>query len=168
MNSARPGFVANAGRAARARKIRAVLEQAGGSDMTGRRLPDVGSGSGSGEIARLLGACCEVVSVDPCDQRVLRHGYRYLRAGTTLPFADGSFDLAASNHVIEHLNDAASHVRELARVLRPASPPRTGRGPGKSTTGVVPALAAGISVRTRCAAWDASPSRRACTRRWRD
>lgn len=117
MNTVRPGFVVNDGRAAKARKIRTVLEQASGSDITGQRLLDVGTGSG--EIAQLLGEYCEVVSVDPCDQRVQRRGYRYLRAGTTLPFADGSFDLAVSNHVIEHLDDAASHVRELARVLRP-------------------------------------------------
>jgi SAM-dependent methyltransferase len=59
------------------------------------------------------------VSVDPCDQREARDGYRFLRAGTALPLADASFDLAVSNHVIEHLGDAALHLRELSRVLRP-------------------------------------------------
>jgi hypothetical protein len=35
VKTARPGFVVNEGRAAKARKIRTVLEQAGGSDITG-------------------------------------------------------------------------------------------------------------------------------------
>jgi len=36
----------------------------------------------------------------------------------TLPFADGVFDSVVSNHVIPHLHDPVSALREMARVLR--------------------------------------------------
>jgi ubiquinone/menaquinone biosynthesis C-methylase UbiE len=36
-----------------------------------------------------------------------------------LPFADGSFDVVFYHHVIEHVNDSAWSLRELARILRP-------------------------------------------------
>lgn len=117
MSAPRPGFVVGAGRRAKALKIRTVLEQAHGGDIDGLRLLDVGTGSGG--IAQVLAETCEVVSIDPCDQREVRGGYRYLRAGTALPFAHASFDLAVSNHVIEHLDATARHLQELARVLRP-------------------------------------------------
>ena len=117
MSAPRPGFVGTAGRRAKALKIRAVLEEACGGNVAGLRLLDVGTGSG--EIAQVLAETCAVVSVDPRDQREARDGYQYLRVGTALPFADTSFDVVVSNHVIEHLDDAAVHMRELARVLRP-------------------------------------------------
>jgi SAM-dependent methyltransferase len=113
----RPGFVVNAGRRAKALKIRIVLEEARRGSIAGLRLLDVGTGNG--EIAQILGETCAVVSVDPRDQRQATEGYRYVQAGTALPFASASFDLALSNHVIEHLDDAASHLDELARVVRP-------------------------------------------------
>ncbi len=117
MSAPRPGFVVTAGRRAKALKIRTVLEEACGGSIAGLRLLDIGTGSG--EIAQVLAETCTVVSVDPRDQREARDGYQYLRVGTALPFADASFDLVVSNHVIEHLDDAAVHLQELARVLRP-------------------------------------------------
>ena len=39
--------------------------------------------------------------------------------GTTFPFADDSFDVCVSNYVLEHVADAETHFREVARVLRP-------------------------------------------------
>lgn len=117
MSAPPPGFAVTAGRRAKALKIRAVLEEAYGGSIAGLRLLDVGTGSG--EIAQVLAETCAVVSVDPRDQREARDGYQYLRVGTALPFADASFDAVVSNHVIEHLDDATVHLRELARVLRP-------------------------------------------------
>lgn len=94
-----------------------ILRAALGRPLHGLRVLDIGTGSG--EIAALLGEHADVVSVDPHDARRVRAGYRYLRAGTALPFADGSFDAVVSNHVIEHLPDAALHLAEIARVLIP-------------------------------------------------
>ena len=36
-----------------------------------------------------------------------------------LPFEPGSFEIVISNHVIEHVEDQALHLKEIARVLRP-------------------------------------------------
>ncbi|RDH78667.1 class I SAM-dependent methyltransferase [Mycolicibacterium moriokaense] len=36
-----------------------------------------------------------------------------------LPFPDGSFDVVFFHHVIEHVDDPAGSLRELARILRP-------------------------------------------------
>jgi ubiquinone/menaquinone biosynthesis C-methylase UbiE len=41
-----------------------------------------------------------------------------LITGTHLPFADDSFDVVLSNHVIEHVEDQGEHLKELRRVLR--------------------------------------------------
>ena len=40
--------------------------------------------------------------------------------GTALPFADGSFDVAMSFDVFEHIPDSDAHLAEVHRVLRPA------------------------------------------------
>ena len=111
------GFAVASGRQAKALKIMRVLEEGLGRPLDGLRLLDVGTGSG--EIAHILGQRCELVSIDPADQRQHVDGYRYVRAGTALPFAQASFDVAISNHVIEHLDDAPLHLQELSRVVRP-------------------------------------------------
>lgn len=41
---------------------------------------------------------------------------------TALPFADASLDAVISQDVLEHIDDYAAAVRELARVLRPGAP----------------------------------------------
>ncbi len=43
----------------------------------------------------------------------------WLTDGGRLPFADGSFDLACSEYVFEHVADPGTVMAELARVLRP-------------------------------------------------
>jgi SAM-dependent methyltransferase len=37
----------------------------------------------------------------------------------SFPFAEGSFDACVTNYVLEHVEDAMSHLMEVARVLRP-------------------------------------------------
>lgn len=89
------------------------------------RLLEVGTGSGG--IAHYFGTHpqlrCEVDAVDVCDNRLVTSGYRYQQVSDTrLPFADESFDVVLTNHVIEHVgNEQAqrAHLAELHRVLRP-------------------------------------------------
>ena len=90
------------------------------------RLLEIGTGSGG--IAHYFGTHptlrCVVTAVDVVDQRLIRDGYEFrLVHDTRLPFADASFDVVLSNHVIEHVGDRGAqlaHLLELRRVLAPA------------------------------------------------
>jgi SAM-dependent methyltransferase len=89
------------------------------------RMLEVGTGSGG--IAHYFGTHpqlrCEVDAVDVHDNRLVTEGYRYHQVqDTQLPFADESFDVVLTNHVIEHVGDEQAqraHLAELRRVLRP-------------------------------------------------
>jgi SAM-dependent methyltransferase len=89
------------------------------------RLLEVGTGSGG--IAHYFGSHASgrfsVDAVDVVDNRLVSEGYRYHQVtDTSLPFADASFDVVLSNHVIEHVGDESQqlkHLAELRRVLRP-------------------------------------------------
>ena len=86
------------------------------------RLLEIGTGSGAiaAEFASTIRGGT-VVAVDVLDQRILRAGYEFrLVDGPELPFADGSFDIVVSNHVIEHVGARPAqltHLREIRRVL---------------------------------------------------
>jgi SAM-dependent methyltransferase len=89
------------------------------------RLLEVGTGSGG--IAHYFGTHPSgrftVDAVDVTDSRLVREGYTYHAvAGTQLPFADASFDVVLTNHVIEHVGEEPEqrrHLAEVRRVLRP-------------------------------------------------
>lgn len=103
----------------KARKIARLLDL-DQSSTASLRILEVGTGSGV--IAHWFGTRGhEVDAVDVVDERVVLDGYRFKRIdGTSLPFADGSFEIVISNHVIEHVGDAEAqgkHLRELARML---------------------------------------------------
>lgn len=110
-------------RVKKARKIAAILARR--AALEGASV--IESGTGAGVIPRALadavGPTGTVVSVDVDDYRSVTDGFEFrLVDGVELPFPDGTFDIAVSNHVIEHVGDADAqqrHVGELTRVLRP-------------------------------------------------
>lgn len=115
-----------ADRASRILKARKIVTTVGpGRFARCRDILEVGCGSGliSATLASLDGGDRRVEGVDVVDSRVEREGYHFtLVHDTTLPFASASFDLVISNHVIEHVGDAAAqvaHLRELKRVAGP-------------------------------------------------
>lgn len=106
----------------KAMKIERLLGlQSGGQTLN---LLEIGCGSGgiSHYFATHPGLQCNVTAVDVHDVRVVRDGYEYVPVrGVELPFADETFDVAISNHVIEHVGERADqlqHLREIMRVLR--------------------------------------------------
>ncbi len=113
----------SASRTAKAAKIIWTLERE--RPLAGTRLLDIGTGSGTiaRELAQRVGSGGRVVSVDVEDVRVDREGYEFRRLRDDgLPFADETFEVVLSNHVIEHVGDAAAqqrHLDEVSRVLAP-------------------------------------------------
>lgn len=111
-------------RNAKARKIERLLQL----EPAERPLRMLEIGTGSGGIAHYFAThpaiACDVDAVDVEDTRQIRDGFRFtLVPGVELPFADASFDVVISNHVIEHVGDAAAqqrHIDELRRVLGPS------------------------------------------------
>jgi SAM-dependent methyltransferase len=112
-----------AGRKRKAKKIAALIETQRG--LAGCDILEVGAGAGviSHLLAELATEHGSVTAVDVADERVVFEGYRFVEIkDTRLPFPDASFDIAVSNHVIEHvgaLADQQHHVHEIYRVLRP-------------------------------------------------
>jgi SAM-dependent methyltransferase len=104
-------------------KIERLLDLA--NSLQPIRMLEVGTGSGG--IAHYFGTHlhlrCEVDAVDVHDNRRVTEGYRYHQVqDTQLPFADESFDVVLTNHVIEHVGDEQAqraHLAELRRVLHP-------------------------------------------------
>lgn len=104
-------------------KIAALIQVV--SDRAARKMLEIGTGSGG--IAHYFGVAgrmgWDVDAVDVEDARLITEGYRFTRVDSVLlPFADMSFDVVVSNHVIEHVGSAgnqAQHLAEIARVLRP-------------------------------------------------
>jgi SAM-dependent methyltransferase len=79
----------------------------------GKTVLDVATGGGH-VAARLREAGCEVVTCDPAP------GMRadVICRAEDLPFADGSFDVAACRVAAHHFDDVPAAVREMARVAR--------------------------------------------------
>jgi len=125
MTSERHGHVVSdlASRRQKGLKIERLLGL--GPSARRRRLLEIGCGSGgiSHYFATNAELDIEVDAVDVTDSRGVTDGYRFHKVSDTqLPFADDTFDVVLSNHVIEHVGEYAEqmdHLREIRRVLRP-------------------------------------------------
>lgn len=105
--------------------------------VAGRRVLEVGTNVGYG--TELLAAEAETVvgvglSLDHARAARARARVEVLRAdGQRLPFREGSFDVAVSFQVVEHVWDVGAFLHELRRVVRPggvvllSTPQRRGR-----------------------------------------
>ncbi len=99
------------------------LEQTGAL-QPGARVLEIGAGTGA-MVHELSARGLDVRGVEVRDDLIAEaHGsYGDLPIqrveGTTLPFADESFDLVLSFDVFEHIPDSDAHLREVRRVLRP-------------------------------------------------
>ncbi len=99
--------------------IRGALDRPG---RTSRRIGDMGCGTGRNlmllqEFGWAVGTDLSPPALNWCRQR----GLRELVAAeiTRLPFAEGSLDLVTASEVLEHIQDDAAAVAELARIIRP-------------------------------------------------
>ncbi len=115
------GFYLDTGRENKAPKIAAVINDVMGRQSTERQnVLDVGCGGGT--IAAFFSISNEVYGTD-VEDRILANNRGRINFvpmdGPRLPFPDGWFDIVISNHVVEHINDQASHVKEIHRVLKP-------------------------------------------------
>ena len=87
---------------------------------------EVGSGEGYG-TSLLSQTADRVVGLDIDNATVEHAAAKYgskkvsfsLYDGTTIPFADNSFNLAVSFQVIEHIRDDAGHAAQVHRILKP-------------------------------------------------
>lgn len=94
---------------------------------TGKKVIDLGCGSGYG-AARIAKVAAQTEAVDISGEAIAFARARYstanlcysqISANGPLPFDDGTFDVALSFQVIEHVEDETSYLREAWRVLKP-------------------------------------------------
>lgn len=109
------------GRYAFRAETRALLAAVG--DVAGRRVVDVGCGTGRFTAELELNAA-RVIGLD-LDPSMLRVAARRVECSllmgdaSTLPFADGSFDVAVAVTLCEFVADPGRVFNQLARVTRP-------------------------------------------------
>lgn len=87
-----------------------------------REVLEVGCGTGL-ILRRLAGVAARAVGVDLSPGMLARARARGLEvhegSATSLPFADGSFDVAVSFKTLPHVPDLPRALAEMARVVRP-------------------------------------------------
>ena len=85
------------------------------------RMKILDVGCGEGNLVRLLeseGALAYGIDINADLVRTADHPRITLGHADALPFADGTFDLCVSSHLIEHLDRPGVFLRETARVVR--------------------------------------------------
>lgn len=103
----------------KARQIVDILSEHLG-DLSNCDVLDIGTGSGI--AASLLDKHAKSVrSVDVVDERVVRDVPFQQITSEILPIPAKSFDIVVSNHVVEHVRDKLTHLKEVRRVLRPGA-----------------------------------------------
>ncbi len=100
-----------------------LAESLAGAPAAGRRLLDIGCGTGTmlGDLSRfgvVEGVDDELAAVEFCHSRG-RLDVQQAPANS-LPFDDASFDVATLMDVIEHVDDDRAALAEAARVVRPS------------------------------------------------
>jgi ubiquinone/menaquinone biosynthesis C-methylase UbiE len=104
---------------------RAELEPFRSHFPRGSRVLELGGGSGF-QASILSSWGCDVHSIDVAtrpDPLSQRYGHQYFPVttydGNNLPFADSSFDVVYSSHMLYHAVDLDRMLAEVSRVLRP-------------------------------------------------
>jgi phosphoethanolamine N-methyltransferase len=109
----------------------AVREIAGGLDLGGKRILDIGCGLGGLDQVLLTLGAGHVTGVDVSPYIVEGGQERMRRSGLNkkidiqlvqpgpLPFADASFDIVFGKDAWLHIPDKAAHFAEVFRVLKP-------------------------------------------------
>jgi SAM-dependent methyltransferase len=104
-------------RTRKAQKISSILQRRAPVGSGGSAL-DVGCGAGFvAHYLQRLG--WSVVALDIADQRTTSGFDFVVGRAEALPFPSETFSVVVSNQVIEHVVDAAAHLREVRRVLAP-------------------------------------------------
>ena len=105
-------------RLAKAEAIAGVLESV--TQLMGANILDDGCGSGyiAAHLATRVGPRGSVIGVDQVDERQTSEGYAFHLIDGDLPFAEGSFDVVVSNHVLEHVGSRDEQVRYLTEIHR--------------------------------------------------
>ncbi len=97
---------------------------------SGQRVLDVATGTGMVAAELLARAECSVVGIDQSTEMLAAARARFAAVERSrveliegqaemLPFADESFDALTFTYLLRYVDDPASTVRELARVVRP-------------------------------------------------
>ncbi len=115
-------FVGHKVHVVRGREVGTLFAWAG--DLHGKRLLDVAGGDGywaaEAEKRGATAVCLDLMTSKLQRGRLLPTPPGLVEGDALrLPFADGSFDVVLSVCAIEHFDDGAASLAEMARVLRP-------------------------------------------------
>ena len=112
-------FAVSDNRQQKADKIEAVLRDYLGEDIKGRRILDLGCGSG--HIAEYFSHTNEVIAADVVEQMTIgrKDSLQFIKLDSaSLPFEDSCFDIVIFNHVIFCLPDQYGQLKEIYRILK--------------------------------------------------